>query len=55
MHYKDCIVQFTISDFGIGELLYLPLHSLNSDDVCEFLLDDRNYQTTFYSIEELIH
>ena len=50
----DCIVHFAISDFEIGELYYIPLHALNSDDVCEFLLEERRYQTTFYSIEELV-
>ena len=53
--YTDNFVQFEMSDWGIGEFLYLPLHALLSDDVCEYLIEDGTYQMTFYSIEELVN
>ena len=51
----DRMVDFSIPDWCIGELFYIPVHALNSDDVCEFLLDEEKHQTTYYSIEELVH
>ena len=50
----DRMITFAIHEWAIGELQYIPLHTLNSDDACEFLLGDGRYQETFYSIEELI-
>jgi hypothetical protein len=51
---QDNLVLFSIDDWNIGQCLYVPPYSLESDQICELLLTIDSYQMAYYSIEELI-
>jgi len=46
-------VRIDMPELGIGHLRYAPLDLLESDSVCEALLNESHYQFLFYSLDEL--
>lgn len=48
------IVKVSIPDLWIGDLWYVPSHALENPEICECMISEGIYQSTYYSIEELL-
>ena len=48
------VVKVHIPNLWIGELWYVPQHALADPDACEFMINTGIYQSSYYSIKELL-